>query len=149
GCGYPYPVRWGGTLALRRGRPQTRCMDAVLRRYGAVEARIPKRPLQIVLAALVAALLVCAAFRSRSVLPSLGRLRHPESSWLSIAILAELGSLWAYALIVRELLRIGHVRARMSALVRATLGGVAMSASLPGGQVASAAYWYRQLREEG
>jgi uncharacterized membrane protein YbhN (UPF0104 family) len=136
-------------VALYLARPQTRCMDAVLRRYGAVEARIPKRPLQIVLAGLVAALLVWAAFRSRSVLPSLGRLRHPDSSWLSIAILAELGSLWAYALIVRELLRIGAVRARMSALVRATLGGVAMSASLPGGQVASAAYWYRQLREEG
>jgi putative heme transporter len=124
-------------------------MDAVLRRYESVGARIPKRPLQIVLVALVAALLVCAAFRSRSALPSLGRLRHPESSWLTIAVLAELGSLAAYALIVRELLRNGAVRARMSALLRATLGGIAMSASLPGGQVASAAYWYRQLREEG
>jgi hypothetical protein len=124
-------------------------VDAVLRRYETLGARIPKRPLQIVLFALVAALLVLAAVRSRSMLPSLGRLRHPESSWLAIAVLAELGSLAAYALIVRDLLRIGAVRARMSALMRATLGGIAMSASLPGGQVASAAYWYRQLREEG
>jgi uncharacterized membrane protein YbhN (UPF0104 family) len=37
----------------------------------------------------------------------------------------------------------------MSALLRATLGGIAMGASLPGGQVASAAYWYKQLRQEG
>jgi hypothetical protein len=124
-------------------------MDAVLRRYETLGARIPKRPLQIVLVALVASLLVWAVFRSRSALPSLGRLRHPESSWLTIAVLAELGSLAAYALIVRELLRVGAVRARLSALARATLGGIAMSASLPGGQVASAAYWYRQLREEG
>jgi putative heme transporter len=130
-------------------RPQTRRMDAVLRRYETLGARIPKRPLQIVLVALVASLLVLAVFRSRSALPLLGRLRHPESSWLTIAVLAELGSLAAYALIVRELLRVGAVRARLSALVRATLGGIAMSASLPGGQVASAAYWYRQLREEG
>jgi uncharacterized membrane protein YbhN (UPF0104 family) len=124
-------------------------METVLRRYESVEARIPKRPLQIVLFGLVAALLALAAFRSRSVLPSLGRLHHPASSWLAIAVLAELGSLAAYALIVRELLRIGAVRARISALLRATLGGIAMAASLPGGQVASAAYWYRQLREEG
>ena len=73
----------------------------------------------------------------------------PRDAELGRAILAEAGSLWAYALIVRELLRIGDVRARLSALVRATLGGVAMSASLPGGQLASAAYWYRELREEG
>src|SRR5256714_13347473 len=37
----------------------------------------------------------------------------------------------------------------MSTLLRATLGGIAMSSSLPGGQVASAAYWYKQLRQEG
>lgn len=136
-------------MARASRQAQTRRMDAVLRRYEAVGARIPRRPLQAVLVALVAALLVCAAFRSRSVLPSLGRLRHPESSWLAIAVLAELASLAAYALIVRGLLRIGHVRARMTALLRATFGGIAMSASLPGGQVASAAYWYKQLRDEG
>jgi uncharacterized membrane protein YbhN (UPF0104 family) len=124
-------------------------MDAVLRRYEAVGARIPKRPLQIALVALVTGLLVYTAFRTRSALPSLGRLRQPASSWLAVAVLAELASLTAYALIVRELLRVGRLRARMSALLRATVGGIAMSASLPGGQVASAAYWYRQLREEG
>jgi uncharacterized membrane protein YbhN (UPF0104 family) len=136
-------------VVRHRRRPQTRAMDAVLKRYQSVGAGIPKQPVKIVLVGLVAALLVLAAFRSRSVLPSLGRLRHPESSWLAIAVLAELGSLAAYALIVRGLLRIGGLAARISALMRATLGGIAMSASLPGGQVASAAYWYRQLREEG
>jgi uncharacterized membrane protein YbhN (UPF0104 family) len=37
----------------------------------------------------------------------------------------------------------------MRSLLRATVGGIAMSASLPGGQAASAAYWYKQLRREG
>src|SRR5262245_13221576 len=124
-------------------------MDAVLKRYESVGARIPKQPVKVVLAVLVVALVALAAFRSRSVLPSIGRLRHPESSWLAIAVFAELGSLLTYALIVRGLLRIGGLAARVSALMRATLGGIAMSASLPGGQVASAAYWYRQLRDQG
>jgi hypothetical protein len=41
------------------------------------------------------------------------------------------------------------VTARLGPLLRATVGGIAMSASLPGGHAASAAYWYRQLRKEG
>jgi uncharacterized membrane protein YbhN (UPF0104 family) len=70
-------------------------------------------------------------------------------SWLLVAVLAQLASLSAYALVVRELLRVGDVVARVSALLRVTVGGIAMSASLPGGQVASAAYWYKRLRHEG
>ena len=124
-------------------------MEAVLRRYESVGARIPRRPLQLALVAAVSALLVVALVRSRSALPSLAGLHRPGSSWLAVAVLAEVASLTAYAVIVRELLRVGGVRARLSALLRATLGGIAMSASLPGGQVASAAYWYRQLRDEG
>ena len=118
-------------------------------RYASVGARIPARTLRIVLGSAAIALLVCAALRSRSVLPSLGRLGHPDASWLLVAVVAQVVSLAAYALVVRELLRVGDVVARMSALLRATLGGIAMSASLPGGQVASAAYWYKQLRQEG
>jgi uncharacterized membrane protein YbhN (UPF0104 family) len=52
-------------------------------------------------------------------------------------------------LIVRNLLGFGDVAARMRSLLRATVGGIAISASLPGGQAASAAYWYKQLRREG
>jgi len=117
--------------------------------YTSVRTRIPTRTLQIIFGAAAMGLLAWAAFRSRSVLPSLGRLRHPDATWLLVAVLAQLASLAAYALIVRELLRVGAVAARVSALVRTTLGGIAMGATLPGGQVASAAYWYRQLRREG
>jgi uncharacterized membrane protein YbhN (UPF0104 family) len=119
------------------------------RRYNSVGARIPGRTLRIAFGFAAVALLVFAGFRSSSLLPSLDRVGHPDVSWLLIAVLAQLVSLAAYALVVRELLRVGDVVARVSALLRATLGGIAMSASLPGGQVASAAYWYKQLRQEG
>src|SRR5947199_9649401 len=136
-------------MARRRAEPQTRDVDMVRSRYASVGARIPAQTLRIVFGSAAIALLICAALRSRSLLPSLGRLGHPEASWLLVAVLAQVVSLAAYALVVRELLRVGDVVARMSALLRATLGGIAMSASLPGGQVASAAYWYKQLRQEG
>jgi putative heme transporter len=136
-------------MARRRPRPQTRGVAAIRTRYEAVGARIPARAVRIVLAAAVVALLVYAALRSRSLLPSLTRLGHPDVGWLFAAVLAQVVSLAAYALVVRELLRAGAVTARISALLRATLGGIAMGASLPAGQVASAAYWYKQLRQEG
>src|SRR5262249_31073779 len=41
------------------------------------------------------------------------------------------------------------VLARMRELVRATVGGIAIGASLPGGQALSTAYWYKLLRREG
>lgn len=117
--------------------------------YASVASRIPVRTLRIAVGFAAIALLVYAAIRSRSLLPSLTRVGQPEASWLLLAVLAQLISLAAYALVVRELLRVGEVPARISALLRATLGGIAMSASLPGGQVASAAYWFKQLRQEG
>jgi uncharacterized membrane protein YbhN (UPF0104 family) len=118
-------------------------------RYASVAPRIPVRTLRIAFGFVAIAFLVYAATRSRSLLPSLTRVGHPEASWLLVAVLAQLISLAAYALLVRELLKVGEVAARISALLRATLGGIAMSASLPGGQVASAAYWFKQLRQEG
>jgi putative heme transporter len=136
-------------MARRSVRPQTRGVATIRSGYAAVETRIPARALRTVLAVAVIALLVCAALRSRSLVPSLGRLGHPDAGWLFVAVLAQAASLVAYALVVRELLRAGAVAARVSTLLRATLGGIAMGASLPGGQVASAAYWYKQLRREG
>ena len=97
----------------------------------------------------MAAGLAVFAFRSGSVSSQFSRLRGAEPGWLFAAVLAQTASLIAYALIVRVSLRVGAVTARLRTLVRATLGGIAMSASIPGGGVASAAYWYRQLRQEG
>jgi uncharacterized membrane protein YbhN (UPF0104 family) len=111
--------------------------------------RIPPRTLRLVGAVAGFTVLVALALRSRSLLAPLGRLHHADSGWLVVGVLAETASLAAYALVVRKLLRGGNVRARLAVLLRATVGGIAMNSSLPGGQVVSAGYWYRQLRREG
>ena len=80
---------------------------------------------------------------------SLQQIKHPSPVWTSLALLAQLASLVAYALVVRGLLGIWGIAARTRLLLRATVGGIAMGASLPGGQALSTAYWYRQLRRVG
>lgn len=81
--------------------------------------------------------------------PSLGQIGHPAPAWLLLGLLAQLASLVAYALIVRRLLAVGGVVGRVPGLLRATVGGIAMIASLPAGQALSTAYWYKQLRKAG
>jgi uncharacterized membrane protein YbhN (UPF0104 family) len=95
------------------------------------------------------AVVVVAAHDMRSSIPSLDQIRHPDPVWLGIAVLSEFAALLAYALIVRAVLAVWHVTGRTGALLRATLGGIAMGASLPAGQAVSLTYWYRQLRREG
>jgi uncharacterized membrane protein YbhN (UPF0104 family) len=111
--------------------------------------RIPRRARRVVLALGVVALLGLAARHASGSLPSIGQIRHPSPLWLGLALLAELASLVAYALVVRSLLGAWGVVARVSTLLRATVGGIAMGASLPAGQALSTAYWYKQLRREG
>jgi putative heme transporter len=114
-----------------------------------VMKRIPRRVLRLIFVLGAAALVVGVALRSRSLLAPVAQVAHPQPGWLSAAVVAEAASLAAYAFIVRKLLGFGDVAARMRSLLRATVGGIAMSASLPGGQAVSAAYWYKQLRREG
>ena len=111
--------------------------------------RVPRSVLRAVLAATSVLLVGVAAFHFRSTLPSLSRIGHPAPAWLGLALLAQLASLLAYALIVREFLAVRGVSGRVRELVRATVGGVAIGSSLPGGQAISTAYWYRLLRQEG
>jgi uncharacterized membrane protein YbhN (UPF0104 family) len=111
--------------------------------------RVPRSLLRAALVAAAAAVVAAAALHFRSTLPSLSQIGHPAPAWLALALLAQLASLLAYALIVREFLAVRGVSARARELLRATVGGVAIGASLPGGQALSTAYWYRLLRQEG
>ena len=129
--------------------PSLQAISDVRRWLEPVLERIPRRVVRPILMLGGAGLVVGVALRSRSLLAQLGTVTHPQLGWLTVAVVAEAASLAAYALIVRNLLGFGDVAARMRSLLRATLGGIAMSASLPGGQAASAAYWYKQLRREG
>jgi uncharacterized membrane protein YbhN (UPF0104 family) len=105
--------------------------------------------LHVLLFAVTAALVVVAARHFRGELPSLHELGRPDAGWLVVAAACEAASLLAYALIVRRLLAERGVRARTSELLRATVGGIAIGATVPGGQAFSTAYWYRLLRREG
>jgi putative heme transporter len=111
--------------------------------------QVPRSLLRAALVAAAAAVVAAAALHFRSALPSLSQIGRPAPQWLALALLAQLASLLAYALIVRELLAVRGVRARARELLRATVGGIAIGASLPGGQALSTAYWYRLLRQEG
>jgi len=133
----------------RAARPHPWTLAELRQRFDSVSERVPRRVLRILLMIGWTALTVGVLFHSRSLLSPLGRLGRPDPMWLTLAVVAEAASLLAYALIVRRLLGLGSVAARLGPLVRATLGGIALGASLPGGQAASAAYWYRQLRREG
>jgi uncharacterized membrane protein YbhN (UPF0104 family) len=118
-------------------------------RLACAATHMPARALRIGVVFAAIALMVGVAFRSRSLLPEVERLRQPDPQWLLLAVLSQAGSLVAYALIVRDLLRAGGLEARITPLLQATVGGIAMTASLPGGAVASTGYWYKRLRQEG
>jgi len=111
--------------------------------------RVPRGLVRLTAVAAALALLAVAALCSRSQLPSPAELRRPDAWWVGVAVSAQLGSLVAYALIVQQLLAERGVTARTHQLMRATVGGIALGASLPGGQALSTAYWYKLLRREG
>lgn len=133
----------------RTAMPHSWTVAELRQRFDSLSERVPRRVLRILLMTGWTALTVGVLSHARSLLAPLGRLGRPDPTWLTLAVVAQAASLIAYALIVRRLLGLGNVAARLGPLLRATLGGIAMSASLPGGQAASAAYWYRQLRKEG
>lgn len=111
--------------------------------------RLPRGVARCAVLVATAGVVAVAVLSLRSSLPSGSQLRHPDLPWLLPALAAEFLSLVAYALIVRALLSTRGMHARTRELMRATVGGIAMGASLPGGQALSSAYWYKLLRREG
>jgi uncharacterized membrane protein YbhN (UPF0104 family) len=111
--------------------------------------RGPRNLTRLALVTGAAAVAAAAALHFRSSPTFLSRIGHPAPLWVALALLAELLSLLAYALIVRNLLARSGVATRVRELLGATVGGIALGASLPGGQALSTAYWYRRLRQQG
>jgi hypothetical protein len=115
----------------------------------AVRARLARPEVRILARVLAIAVVALVALKSKSLFGRLGNVGHPDAGWLGVAVTVEFASLVAYALMVRELLRLGGVTARAPSLLRPTLAGIAMGASLPAGVGASNVYWYKQLRRHG
>jgi uncharacterized membrane protein YbhN (UPF0104 family) len=115
----------------------------------AVRATLARREVRLLTRVVAVAVVTLAALNARSLFGQLGAVGHPDPIWLGVALAAEIASMLAYALMVRELLRLGAVRASIQGLLRPMLGGSAMTASLPAGVGASNVYWYKQLRRHG
>lgn len=114
-----------------------------------VRALTARRGFRILRRVLAVAMLGVVALNSQSLFSQLGAVRHPDAGWLGLAITAETVSLFVYVLMARQLLGLGGVTAPVGGLVRPTLAGIAMGASLPGGVGASNVYWYKTLRRYG
>jgi uncharacterized membrane protein YbhN (UPF0104 family) len=100
-------------------------------------------------AALAVLLLTEAALGGRELVAALGRLTEPDWRWVIAAVVAELGSMGAYARMQRRLLRGEGVTVTLPAAVRLAYAAHALSISLPGGPVFSTAYNFRRMRDLG
>jgi uncharacterized membrane protein YbhN (UPF0104 family) len=114
-----------------------------------LQERLPRASLRLVGAAAAIALIAVLVRSRSSVTGNLRQLSHPSPVLLGVAVSFEALSILAYALMTRQLLGRGGLPTRTRPLLRMTLAGIAMSASLPGGTAASTLYWFRELRHEG
>ena len=76
-------------------------------------------------------------------------LGHLHPVWVAAAVLAEGGSLGAYAVLQRRLLAVGGVRMGAAPVAGITLAGYAIQNSLPGGPAWSAVFAFREFRRRG
>jgi putative heme transporter len=130
-------------------RRATHTLHDLLIEARALQERLPRASLRLVGAAAALALIAVLVLRSSSVTGNLRQLSHPRPLLLGVAVSLEVLSILAYALMLRQLLGRGGLPTRTLPLLRMTLAGIAMSASLPGGTAASTLYWFRELRHEG
>ncbi|WP_207400273.1 lysylphosphatidylglycerol synthase domain-containing protein, partial [Actinomadura fibrosa] len=86
-------------------------------------------------------------------LPDLGVMwslaRDAEPAWLVLVVVAEAGSMGAFARLQRRLLRIGGLRISLRRAFAITYAGNALSTTLPAGPAVSVVYTFRQFRRGG
>ena len=76
-------------------------------------------------------------------------LTHIKWEWLVVGILAELGSIVAYALVQQRLIEAGKVAAPIGWLTGVTLANISITNSLPTGSIVATIFNYRQYRHRG
>jgi uncharacterized protein (TIRG00374 family) len=78
-----------------------------------------------------------------------GVLSHPNVGWLLGALVAELGSMAAFAHLQHRMLRVGGARVSMRRMLVLTYAANAVSVTLPGGTALSSGYTFRRFRTWG
>jgi uncharacterized membrane protein YbhN (UPF0104 family) len=73
----------------------------------------------------------------------------PEWRWLAVAVVAEMGSMVAFARVQRRMLAAGGLRLELRRAIAVTFAANAMSVTLPAGPVLSTGYTFRRMRAWG
>jgi uncharacterized membrane protein YbhN (UPF0104 family) len=74
---------------------------------------------------------------------------NPQWGWLAIAVVAEMGSMVAFARVQRRMLAAGGIRLALRRAIAVTFAANAMSVTLPAGPVLSTGYTFRRMRAWG
>lgn len=78
-----------------------------------------------------------------------GYLDHIHWPWLTLAVLAEAGSLAAFALVQQRLLAAAEVDSSLAQMMSITLAETAIANSMPAGPVVSSVFAFNQYRRRG
>ena len=98
----------------------------------------------------VTAFVVLVLGRRTALTRSLGRIGHPEWSWISLAVLLEASSMVTFAMMQRRLFRVGGRRVGTRPMMATTFAANALSVSVPvAGPELGAAFTFRRFKEQG
>ncbi len=98
----------------------------------------------------VAAFVVLVLGRRTALTRSLGRIGHPQWSWIALGIALEVSSMATFATMQRRLLRVGGRRVPTGPMMATTLAANALSVSVPvAGPELGAAFTFRRFKEQG
>jgi uncharacterized protein (TIRG00374 family) len=114
-------------------------------------ARIRRYPrLKVAATVLIVAVLAAEVVLVGPHIAQAGRsLRHLDVRWLLLACAAEGASMAMFARLQRRMVTAGGVRIPVRRMIGVTYAANAMSVTLPAGQLASSAYFFRRLRGWG
>jgi putative heme transporter len=98
----------------------------------------------------VAAFVVLVLGRRTTLTRSLGRIGHPQWSWIALGVALEASSMATFAMMQRRLLRVGGRRVGTGPMMATILAANALSVSVPvAGPELGAAFTFRRFKEQG
>jgi putative heme transporter len=117
---------------------------------GATASTRKRRALRVALVVVVVAILVSEVIAlAPDIAETATDLAHPRWMWLVVALLAEIGSMVAFARVQRRMLAAGGVRLPLRRAVAMTFAANAVSVTLPAGPVVATGYVFRRMRSWG
>jgi hypothetical protein len=98
----------------------------------------------------VVAFVVLVLGRRTALTRSLGRIGHPQWSWIALGVALEVSSMATFALMQRRLLRVGGRRVGTGSMMATILAANALSVSVPvAGPELGAAFSFRRFKDQG